>query len=1134
MAKKKSQPKQPPKEKQPQPPPVHGGDAHQTTFSDATRPRRQRRGDAHQTTFSDATRPRRQRRGDAHQTTFSDAKPLSSVHGGDVLSTGLADDPLRLSVHGGDALLTGGSSAGRTYQAPAEVLFGRYELLDKLGHGGMAEVWRVHDRHTKRSVALKRISGHLQANEEAQRRFFREIQLLQDLKHPHIIAIYEASPEGFFFTMELLAGRDLRQYLLERKRLPLHLALDIFGQVGRALLAAHQSGIVHRDLKPENIFLLDNPPLFVKLLDFGIAVALEGTRMTMTQQMQLGTAYYMAPEQLHGDTHAIGPAADVYSCGVLLYEIVTGRIPQIGAPSISKHLGKLEEKGLLGREEIPSELRDAFFSHLAEIEKAYQRALPSEPEDRCSLQELTSSVDARLLMWMRQREQAAAQRISAIKQSIEKGQEQQVFASLLPELVAVFSEQKVVRKFAESLVEARKERDILVASLSAKEAEGAPFWEGRAAKWQSALQRSSYGGLYRHHAFAATLLEKRRRFDAAKHESHALAETKGPIIASVAWAKTAHHFQAAQAWKAVLAEESTRQQRCEEATEALLQTLKEPWPLEALQKNLAMWDEAAKESAVARYFKEAQNQAFIEAVEEDRQLRKLQKKRILHQKMLENLQTFEVSPEKAIDEWAVFSQKNFLFDEEKIFVEAHETNLRVLRKSQPTSIFSNPLVFIRSFQDTLRFMSGQQEQKPLLFNPVVLLLWLVLVGVPIGAMVLPMADYALSPAPFWLAFWVAAFFLLLFALFFPFSWGGTFGRQIKFLREAYRKIVQDPAIAMPIFEKGSFISIEKSSRQKDFETLSRAGNLAKKGNTSSNTEMTTQPVQKEVKKTSLTTNNATVQNSKKAEHQSVPKPQIAHQAGFLKVFHVGGVDFPMRWVPAGSFSMGAPKDDGEAFENEKPHRHVTITQGYWMMETPVTQRQYLAVMGKNPSRFKKAGLEAPVENVSWVDAAVFANKLSELEGLSPCFAGSGEQMDGVGNKGSDYVGCKGWRLPTEAEWEYACRAGTTTPRYGKLRQSAWYEKNSGKTTHTVGQKQANAWGLHDTLGNVWEWCYDWYGDYPAQAATDPIGAATGSSRVGRGGGWDSHANYVRAALRSNGAPTYRYDGLGFRVVRSSP
>ncbi|MCK6508912.1 formylglycine-generating enzyme family protein [Myxococcota bacterium] len=240
----------------------------------------------------------------------------------------------------------------------------------------------------------------------------------------------------------------------------------------------------------------------------------------------------------------------------------------------------------------------------------------------------------------------------------------------------------------------------------------------------------------------------------------------------------------------------------------------------------------------------------------------------------------------------------------------------------------------------------------------------------------------------------------------------------------------------------------------------------------------------------------------------------------------------MRWIPAGTFWMGAGADDEDAAHDEKPQHAVTLTRGFWMGEVPVTQGQYLAAMGENPSEFKTVGLDAPVECVTWYDAAAFANKLSALEGLPACFVGTGEQTEGVGNKGSDYVGCKGWRLPTEAEWEYACRAGTTSPRYGALGKIAWYGENSEYTTHRAGQKRANAWGLHDTLGNVWEWVYDGYSDYSAQAATDPTGSATGKNRVRRGGGWFGSANYVRAAQRSENTPTDRHRNLGFRVVRS--
>jgi formylglycine-generating enzyme required for sulfatase activity len=154
--------------------------------------------------------------------------------------------------------------------------------------------------------------------------------------------------------------------------------------------------------------------------------------------------------------------------------------------------------------------------------------------------------------------------------------------------------------------------------------------------------------------------------------------------------------------------------------------------------------------------------------------------------------------------------------------------------------------------------------------------------------------------------------------------------------------------------------------------------------------------------------------------------------------------------------------------------------------------------------------------VSWDDAVEFCRKLSELPG----------------EKSTGYV----YRLPTEAEWEYACRAGTTTEySFGdsksELGDYAWYDKNSGKTTHPVGGKKPNAWGLYDMHGNVFEWCHDWYGDYPSGSVTDPTGAASGSYRVARGGSWSLYSDHCRSANRSRSTPDSRH--LGFRVLRSS-
>jgi formylglycine-generating enzyme required for sulfatase activity len=234
-------------------------------------------------------------------------------------------------------------------------------------------------------------------------------------------------------------------------------------------------------------------------------------------------------------------------------------------------------------------------------------------------------------------------------------------------------------------------------------------------------------------------------------------------------------------------------------------------------------------------------------------------------------------------------------------------------------------------------------------------------------------------------------------------------------------------------------------------------------------------------------------------------------------------------IPPGKFVMGAGADDPEALSDEKRHEVTTISRGFEIWSVPVTQAQYEAVMKANPSHFK--GPNRPVENVSWFDAVKYCNALSRAQGLPEAYeiSGSGDTPD-VKWRGLNHPG---WRLPTEAEWEYACRAGTTAPRYGPIDEVAWYDKNSGLQTHDVATKKANPWGLYDMLGNVWEWTGDWYGAYGDGVQVDPEGRASGSDRVGRGGSWFNGALFARAACRINcGVPSGRGFILGFRPTRS--
>jgi formylglycine-generating enzyme required for sulfatase activity len=223
------------------------------------------------------------------------------------------------------------------------------------------------------------------------------------------------------------------------------------------------------------------------------------------------------------------------------------------------------------------------------------------------------------------------------------------------------------------------------------------------------------------------------------------------------------------------------------------------------------------------------------------------------------------------------------------------------------------------------------------------------------------------------------------------------------------------------------------------------------------------------------------------------------------------------YISAGTFTMGSSKDESGRYDNETQHQ-VTLTQGFYMQITEVTQGQWRGLMGNNPSFFNGCGDDCPVEQVSWNDAQQFIWRLNQLEGADK------------------------YRLPTEAEWEYACRAGNTSAfASGEitalecedgtgLDEVAWFCGNSAKTIHPVAKKKPNAWGLYDMHGNVSELCQDWYGEYPPDRITDPKGPASGIDRTVRGGGWKSQARHCRSACRGAVSSGQKIYDVGFRLV----
>ena len=218
----------------------------------------------------------------------------------------------------------------------------------------------------------------------------------------------------------------------------------------------------------------------------------------------------------------------------------------------------------------------------------------------------------------------------------------------------------------------------------------------------------------------------------------------------------------------------------------------------------------------------------------------------------------------------------------------------------------------------------------------------------------------------------------------------------------------------------------------------------------------------------------------------------------------------MRWIVPGEFMLGSPANEASRGTDEGPQTRVTLTRGYWIGQTEVTQAQWRAVMGTDPSRFRGEAL--PVEQVSWFDAMAFGRRLTEVERAA-------------GRLPAGHV----YTLPTEAQWEFAAKAGLSGAFSRPVDDFAWHDQNT-QQTQAVGTKWPNAWGFFDTLGNVWEWCYDWYAAYPGGAVQDPVGPPSGSAKASRGGSWWAGPRGARPANRYRDMPHNGNDDLGFRVA----
>jgi formylglycine-generating enzyme required for sulfatase activity/serine/threonine protein kinase len=1099
--------------------------------------------------------------------------------------------------------------------------FGRYRIIKRLGQGGMGSVYLAQDTHLERLVALKVPDFGKHEGPEARRRFLEEARTAATLDHPYLCPVYDAGDfDGqLYLTMAYIEGQSLAASVGDAGW-PQRQVAALVGKLALALQEAHNRKVIHRDLKPANVMIKTTAgrrePVIV---DFGLARRDDPQEQRLTRLGQvMGTLAYMAPEQIRGDLKEIGPACDIYALGVILYELLTGRLPFNGS-------------GLAVAAQILTEAPLPLSAHRSDLHPALEaiclRAMARMVKDRyASMAELAAALTGFLHS---SSTSPRPQRSADLPSSPSSTSGKRPHPAGSDSLIGQFLAQLAGTEESASSIPIPEP----LASL-------APAPKRRPAPWPLIVTASVLSVVFLSFILYV-VTDKRRNMTAVDGRTLAIkADTKivaGPNPFENEKPATTEKVAARSSFKnekPATTEKVAARSSFENEKSAKTEKVAEPnpWPEAVAEAGhlLPLWDRTLAMSRDCRRLAVAtQTDLKIVAAPDASKIFEMKGQRPPNGGNAPYIWAAAFSPD---DKYIAISFNDFpariweiatgkevcqtsLLPGTALVYSPNGKRLAVAGRQYkvvsvgdsatgkklfdlgPHSALTDSVAFS---PDGMLVASGSgadpKDEWGVRFGTGSdLRVWDLQTGNGFGLDGHPMRVNAVTFSPDGTRLasasidkTVKVWDLSTKKCVATFTEHKTPVRFVRFSPDGrlIASTAEGKAVRVWDASTGKVVDILRGLRfRPDFVQFSVAGRWIYSGSRSNlkawespispmsggtvglSTRAGEHPAQAAVKKPSVQkldqkgaeadrrnitetaraegalakdeTNPTAGAAAVKSAGLAKRKPKVTGNAQKLVAESIG---MTLRLIPAGEFMMGSSQED--ATPREKPRHKVRISP-FYLAVTEVTQGQYKAMMGNNPSHFSATGDgkdqvagrstdQLPVEFVSWHDAVRFCDTLSEREGRMPFYS------KGARNQASAENG-PGYRLPTEAEWEYACRAGAPT-RYSfgdaaaALKAYAWFQGNSAGMTHAVAEKLPNGCGLYDMHGNVSEWCSDLFEEayYQRAPANNPLGPAAGLHRVIRGGAMHMNPPGLRSAARYEDAPNKRHRYRGFRVAVGTP